>query len=133
RRILMRQNEQYTGRSLGVARIELRDPRTRDRALHHHCMTRARQREFGRIARGARNFETSVHAVDRSSDDLVRALVEAAVVVVHATAPAFCNARATVRCARSTLNALSRNGAAPATAASLADAMVCGFSDWPTS
>ena len=50
----------------------------------------------------------NVGTVDRLSDDLVGTLVEPAVaVVVHATAPAFCSARATVRRARSTLNALS--------------------------
>src|SRR5437773_8073645 len=130
----MRENQEHAGRTFSVPRIEARDARTRDRALHEHRMAQAWQREFRRVARGAGDLEPPVGTVDRLSDDLVGTLVEPAVaVVVHATAPAFCSARATVRRARSTLNALSRKGIAPTTAASLAAAMVSLLSGRPMS
>src|SRR5205823_12712417 len=104
-----------------------------NRALDHHRVTQMRQREFRGIPRGTRHLETAIDAIERTPDDLVGGFVQSADVVVHAIAPTFCNARATVRRASSTLNALSRNGTAPATAASLAAAMVSRSSRCPTS
>src|SRR5438132_3456894 len=130
----MRENQQDAGGTFGVTRIEARDACARNGALHEHRMAQARQRELGRVAGSAGDLEPPVSAVDRPTDDLIRALVEGAVVVVaHATAPAFCSARATVRRARSTLNALSRKGIAPTTAASLAAAIVSWSSGRPMS
>src|SRR5438045_6223944 len=91
-----------------------------------------RKRELRRIARRAGDLQPAIDAIERTSDDLVSAFVEAAAVVVHAMAPTFCSARATVRRVSSTLNALSRKGTAPMTAASLAAAIVSRSKRRPT-
>src|SRR5207237_9830365 len=119
RRVEVRDYEQHAWRLLRPARIERDDGAFGDRALHDHGVRETRQLKLCRVARLAGDLERPVGPIDGLGDD------------AHAMPPAVCTARTMARCASSTLNAMSRYGRAPSTAAAAAWRSTSAFSGCP--
>src|SRR5207237_860034 len=83
------------------------DRAARDRAPDDDAVRDVRDLDLGRVFRLAGDFESPVHAIDRASDERL----------VHDAPVSSRSARTKVRCASSTLNALSLRVRAPSTAA----------------
>ena len=101
RRVLVRKHEQDAGRARGTGAVDPADAATRHGALDEDRISKPRLIELGRIAGRSGDFQRAVYTIDRATDYRAH-------VVAHATPPAVRSARATQRCASSTLNALSR-------------------------
>ena len=101
RRVLVRKHEQDAGRARGDGAVDPADAAARHGALDEDRISKSRLIKLGRIPGRSRDFQRAVDAIDRATD-------HGAHVVAHATPPAVRSARATQRCASSTLNALSR-------------------------